>query len=68
LCTQHWRLARQGLERDLADRLERALADQRDRPAPGKLIRTREQRLDGQLGDGSRARRRMGALIVGHNC
>ena len=49
------RLARQILERDPADVLERAVEDHRDRPAPRQLLDAAEQRLAGELGDGPRA-------------
>ena len=54
------------LQRNLADLLQRAREDQRDRPAPGQLIGSRKQGVDRRLGDRARAPAGLPARIAAH--
>ena len=65
---QRRRLARKAVERDVADPLERQRDDERDRPAPGELVRSSEQRLDRGVGDGAGARSPVRLKIAAHAC
>ena len=65
---QRRRLARKAIERDVADPLERPRDDERDRPAPGELVRSAEQRLDRGVGDGAGARSPVRLKIAAHAC
>ncbi len=59
-------LTRQALQGKLADPLERAREDQRDRPASRQLISAREQGIDRGLGDRLRARSGMQGASAAH--
>jgi len=56
LSAQRRTLVRQALQRNLTDSLHRALEDQRRRPAPGELLGSGKQLVEGQLRDGPSSR------------
>ncbi len=67
LRAQRRRLAREMIEADLADVLQRASADQRDRPGPGEVLRPCEHCFGGEVGDRPRAWRWLRVTVVEHS-